>query len=234
MGQCANVSPFLHSLGQSITMYHQRVSCKYSRRVRLSASGSSRSPAESRLRRTNWSISTSRNSINKQRSPFRRRARCRSMRIAAEERGRSFASGFDCAIFLIVGHTRAMQSRSPLPRHRNYQGFIELWNCKASGVSTRSRLRLRPHKKQDRIVGPKGKSNHGASTVAAPTDVSTLPLFRRSTNPRAYGNSSWISWKVGFDQLWIKHLFNSARLSGDEFGARLISQSAPIAFCILE
>jgi hypothetical protein len=57
------------------------------------ASGSSRSPAESRLRRTNWSISTSRNSNNKQRSPFRRRARCRCMRRAAAERDGSFGAG---------------------------------------------------------------------------------------------------------------------------------------------
>jgi hypothetical protein len=66
----------------------------------------------------------------------------------------------------------------------------------------------------------------GASTVAAPTDVSTLPLFRRSTNPRALGDSSWIVLGVRFNRLWIKHLLDSARLSGDEFGAQLISQSS--------
>jgi hypothetical protein len=41
----------------------------------------------------NSSISAFRNSINKQRSPFRRRARCRRMRRAAAERDGSFGAG---------------------------------------------------------------------------------------------------------------------------------------------
>jgi hypothetical protein len=93
MGQSCDVSRLAAFLRLRITTYHHRVSCKYSRSVRLSASGSSRSPAESRLRRTNWSISASRNSINKQRSPFRRRARYRCMRRAAAERVGSIVGG---------------------------------------------------------------------------------------------------------------------------------------------
>jgi hypothetical protein len=100
MGQSCDVSRLAAFLPLRITTrgIHHKVSCKYSRSVRLSASGSSRSPAESRLRRTNWSISASRNSINKQRSPLRRRARCRCMRSAAEEGDSPFAVGDASAV----------------------------------------------------------------------------------------------------------------------------------------
>jgi hypothetical protein len=54
-----------------------------------------------------------------------------------------------------------------------------------------------------------------------------LPLFRRSTNPRVFGDSSRIvPERVRFNRLWIEHLLDWARLSGDEFGAQLISQSS--------
>jgi hypothetical protein len=47
------------------------------------------------------------------------------------------------------------------------------------------------------------------------------------SNPRVFGDSSWIVLeRVRFNRLWIKHLLDSARLSGDEFGAQLISQSS--------
>ena len=121
MGQSCDVSRLAAFLRLRITTYHHRVSCKYSRSVRLSASGSSRSPAESRLRRTNWSISASRNSINKHRSPLRRRARYRCMRRAAAERVGSIVGGaFPLSLDRGPSAHRSRGRNCFLPTNRKY------------------------------------------------------------------------------------------------------------------
>jgi hypothetical protein len=117
IGQPCDVSRLAAFLRLRITTLYHRVSCKYSRSVRLSASGSSRSPAESRFRRTNWSISTSRNSINKQRSPLRRRARYRCIRRAAAERVDSIVGGDVSAVSRSWTISAPVEGAKLLPPH---------------------------------------------------------------------------------------------------------------------